>query len=171
LWKSPCQSIAIPCDAIRFASSAVRESSTTSTRVGAGLPFAERHRAVLLPPASTQVTRAGSSTAAGREGLRADVGIPTGAGVSVLIKDPFQESGGRSETDDCGGDSTTSKATAQDSRPSSGHEPGLVDGRWGPSTYIVRIQGCRGPHPPPDPGKTSTPARVWGTTPDSPVYT
>ena len=86
LWKSPCHSIAIPCDAILFASSAVSESETTSTRVGVGLPFAERHRAVLVSPASTQVTTAGSSAAAVREGLGADVGIPTGAGVSLVIK-------------------------------------------------------------------------------------
>jgi hypothetical protein len=102
LWKSPCQSIAIPCDAIRIASSAVRESETTSTRPGAGLPFAERHRAVMLAPASTQVTRAGCSTAAVCAGL-GSLGIPTGAGVSVLIKVHSMRQRSRSATDDCGG--------------------------------------------------------------------
>jgi hypothetical protein len=94
----------MPCDAIRFASSAVRESETTSTRVGAGLPFAERQRAVMLAPASAQVTRPRSTTAELLEGLRTDVGIPTGAGVSVVIKIHSKRQRSRSATDDCGGD-------------------------------------------------------------------
>jgi hypothetical protein len=136
---------------------------TTSTRVGAGLPFAERHCAVMLAPASTQVTRAGSSPAAVRSGLRADVGIPAGAGVSVVIGIHSKRQRSRSATDDCGGDSTTWMATAQDSGPSSGREPSSVDGRCSHSTCIVRIQVCRGCYP--TPNQTSTAPRTYADPP------
>ena len=85
----------MPWDAIRFASSAVRESVTTWTRAGAGLPFADRHRAVLLWPASAQVTTAGSSDLAACGGAGAGVGIARGSGTAVAICVPFPESEGR----------------------------------------------------------------------------
>jgi hypothetical protein len=83
----------MPWDAIRFASSAVRESVTASTREGAGRPFAERHRAVLLWPASVHVTTAGSAVAAARGGLAVGVGVSRGLpGTAVTIRVPISES-------------------------------------------------------------------------------
>ena len=77
----------MPWDAFRFASSAVRESVTSSTREGAGLPFADRQRAVRLWPASAHVTTAGSAAAAACGGWEAGSGISRGRpGTGVAIK-------------------------------------------------------------------------------------
>ena len=86
----------MPWDAIRFASSAVRESVTTSTRAGAGRPFADRQRAVLLWPPSAHVTAGGSFTPAACGGVREGVGMARGwSGTAVAIRVPIPESEGR----------------------------------------------------------------------------
>ena len=77
----------MPWDAILFASSAVKESVTTSIREGAGLPFADRHRAVRRWPASAHVTTAGSPAAAACGDVEAGIGISRGRpGTGVVIK-------------------------------------------------------------------------------------